>query len=157
MTAATARGTQSLQRDAATDQLTGRPCGEKLCIDGTHRARTLEDTLAWVTPQLARFGITRVANVTGLDHIGIPVVMVVRPNGKSLSVSQGKGLTMDAAKASGIMESIEAHHAENIDLPVRFETYRRLERTESVVDVTLLPQLQKSIRKNVERDFRSMF
>jgi len=51
-------------------------------------------------------GITRVANVTGLDHVGIPVVMACRPNARGLAVSQGKGLTLDAAKASAVMESI---------------------------------------------------
>jgi ribosomal protein S12 methylthiotransferase accessory factor YcaO len=35
--------------------------------------------------------ITRLANVTGLDTLGILVVMSVRPNSRSLSVSQGKG------------------------------------------------------------------
>ena len=39
-----------------------------------------------------RFGITRLADVTGLDRIGIPVWMAVRPNSKTLAVSQGKGL-----------------------------------------------------------------
>jgi YcaO-like protein with predicted kinase domain len=58
-------------------------------------------------------GITRVANVTGLDHIGVPTWMVVRPLAKSLTVSQGKGLTHPLAQASGLMESIEVYHAEN--------------------------------------------
>ena len=52
-------------------------------------------------PCSPRMGITRIANVTGLDRIGIPVVMVVRPNARSVAVSQGKGLTLAAAKASG--------------------------------------------------------
>ena len=53
-------------------------------------------------------GITRIANVTGLDRTGIPVVMVVRPNARSVAVSQGKGLTLAAAKASGVMEAAES-------------------------------------------------
>ena len=32
--------------------------------------------------------------------IGLPVVMVVRPNARSLSVAQGKGLDLHAAKVS---------------------------------------------------------
>jgi YcaO-like protein with predicted kinase domain len=61
-----------------------------------------------------QFGVTRVANVTGLDRIGIPVYNAIRPNSKSLSISQGKGITTDLAKISAIMETIELWHAENI-------------------------------------------
>lgn len=111
---------------------------------GTHRSRTLRETLDLVLPLLDRFGITRVADVTGLDHIGIPVVMVCRPNGKSLSVSQGKGLTMDAATASGVMESIETHHAENIQLPIRLDTHRKLRRVADVVDLDLIANVAHS-------------
>jgi ribosomal protein S12 methylthiotransferase accessory factor len=63
-------------------------------------------------------GITRVANVTGLDVLGIPVVAVMRPNSRSIAVAQGKGLDLDAAKASGLMESIENYHAERVRLPL---------------------------------------
>ena len=50
-----------------------------------------QETIQRVQGLFPVFGITRVANVTGLDHIGIPVVMVTRPNSRSISVSQGKG------------------------------------------------------------------
>ncbi|GAA4639133.1 YcaO-like family protein [Actinoallomurus vinaceus] len=59
------------------------------------------------------YGITRLADVTGLDIIGIPVVMAVRPLATTLSVSQGKGATLLLAKISGAMEAIELWHAEN--------------------------------------------
>lgn len=65
-----------------------------------------------VGPALASHGITRVADVTGLDRLGIPVVMVTRPNGRTLSVAQGKGITLDDARASGVMEAIETDVAE---------------------------------------------
>ena len=73
------------------------------------------------SPQM---GITRVANVTGLDRVGIPVVMVVRPNSRSVAVSQGKGLTVAAAKASGVMEAAELWHAEHITKPLKLASYR---------------------------------
>jgi ribosomal protein S12 methylthiotransferase accessory factor len=69
-----------------------------------------------------RFGITRVANITGLDVIGIPVFTAIRPCSRSLATSQGKGLDADAAKASALMESIETWHAEAIELPARWES-----------------------------------
>lgn len=66
------------------------------------------ETVARVRRFMPAFGITRIANVTGLDTIGIPVVMVCRPNSRSISVSQGKGPDLDAARASGLMESVES-------------------------------------------------
>jgi ribosomal protein S12 methylthiotransferase accessory factor len=65
-----------------------------------------------VLPNAARFGITRLADVTGLDTIGLPVVLCIRPNARHLSVSQGKGVDIDLATVSALMESIELHHAE---------------------------------------------
>jgi ribosomal protein S12 methylthiotransferase accessory factor len=59
-------------------------------------------------------GITRLADVTGLDRIGIPVWLAIRPNGRSLSGGQGKGATDLAAQASAVMESIETWHAERL-------------------------------------------
>lgn len=71
-------------------------------------------------------GITRLVDITGLDSIGIPVYMAVRPNSRTVSVSQGKGVTPALAKASAAMESIESYHAEIIDLPVIRSSYNEL-------------------------------
>ena len=59
-------------------------------------------------------GITRLGNITGLDRIGIPVAIAVRPNSRSVSVSQGKGLELPQAMASALMEACEGFHAEEI-------------------------------------------
>lgn len=87
-------------------------------------------------------GITRVADVTGLDTIGIPVVMVCRPNARSVSVSQGKGSTLASAQASGLMESIEGYHAEHIEMPLRLGSWHELSRSMLVAAVDLLPALK---------------
>jgi len=89
-------------------------------------------------------GITRVANVTGLDSIGVPVVMVCRPNSRSVAVTQGKGLDLPAAKASGLMESIEGYHAESITLPLRYCSLEEIGYSERVVDVAQLPTVSTS-------------
>jgi len=86
-------------------------------------------------------GITRISDVTGLDTLGIPVVMVCRPNARSLAVSQGKGLTLAAAKASGLMESVEAYHAERIQLPLKLSTFNALRFTHPMADITSLPRV----------------
>ena len=61
---------------------------------GSDRAVTPSETLIRFRPLAPQMGITRLGNVTGLDRIGIPVVVAVRPNSRSVSVSQGKGLDL---------------------------------------------------------------
>jgi ribosomal protein S12 methylthiotransferase accessory factor len=112
---------------------------------GTHRMIPPQETLERVTPLMPVMGITRIANVTGLDTIGIPVVMVSRPNSRSVSVSQGKGATLEAAKASGLMESVESYHAERISLPLMLGSYEDIRYTHKVVDVDRLPHLTDSL------------
>lgn len=108
--------------------------------NGTHRFIAPEETIERARPFLPVMGITRIANVTGLDSIGVPVVMVCRPNSWSLSVSQGKGLTLAAAKASGLFESIETYHAERVTLPLKLASLEDLRYTHRVVDVMQLPR-----------------
>lgn len=112
---------------------------------GTHRLVSPAHTLSRIKPLMPVMGITRIANVTGLDSIGIPVVMVTRPNSRSVSVSQGKGATLDAAKASGLMESVESYHAERISLPLILGSYEDIRYTRSVVEVERLPHLTDSL------------
>src|SRR5262245_34190876 len=90
-------------------------------------------------PLMKGIGITRIANVTGLDCVGIPVCLAVRPNSRSLSVAQGKGLTVDAAKASALMESIETWHAESLRVPLRRESASVPRREGSVLEPQKLP------------------
>ena len=116
----------------------------KVHTTGTHRIAAPEQTLARVAPFLPVMGITRVANVTGLDSVGIPVVMVTRPNSRSISVAQRKGVTLAAAKASGVMEAIESYHAERIALPLKYASYDEMRWTHRVVDVARLPRLSTS-------------
>src|SRR5918994_4946982 len=108
---------------------------------GTHRMVEPRSTFERVPPMRVRMGITRVANVTGLDRIGLPVVMVCRPNSRSIAVSQGKGLDLDAARASGLMESVETYHAERIDLPLKLASLQSLQERHPTVDVDALPRV----------------
>jgi YcaO-like protein with predicted kinase domain len=114
--------------------------GIKRFREGTHRTVSPDETVARLQPLLPALGITRVANVTGLDRIGVPVVMVCRPNSRSVAVSQGKGLTLAAAKASGLMEAAEGFHAERIEQPLRLGSRHELGRTLLLADVAGLPQ-----------------
>ncbi len=107
-----------------------RPLSEFLgrCVDPC-------DTVARAEKFFPVMGITRIANVTGLDTIGIPVVMVSRPNSRSLSVAQGKGLTLADARASGVMEAVETYHAERVERPLLYNSYNDLKGRHSILDI----------------------
>ena len=97
-------------------------------LGGTLRAVTPEQTLAKVEPLLwDTFGITRVANITGLDTIGIPTFLAIRPAAKLLTSAQGKGATTNLAKVSAIMEAIEGWHCENMAPPSLEGAYLQLQ------------------------------
>lgn len=85
----------------------------KWSLDGAQRACSLLETFARILPHFAELGITRVADITGLDRIGIPVALCIRPDSATLAVDSGKGATVDAAMASAAMEGIERVTAEN--------------------------------------------
>ena len=114
--------------------------GRKVYRDGTHRTEAPPRTLAHVKPHMAAMGITRIANLTGLDRLGIPVVGVFRPNSRSVAVAQGKGLHLDAAKASGLMEAVETFHAETVGATLT-ASLEALRRTDRVIDISRLPQI----------------
>jgi YcaO-like protein with predicted kinase domain len=115
----------------------------KRFLHGTARVTSPTDTLSRVRPHLDQLGVTRIANLTGLDRIGIPVVAAIRPNARSLSVSQGKGVTLDAAKASAVMEALELHHAEHIHVGLLYGSARELRR-HALVDTQRLPSVRRS-------------
>jgi len=83
-------------------------------LKGTVRARDPAETLRVIQPYIQKAGITRIANLTHLDCLGIPVFTCIRPLSKNLSTSQGKGITDDLAKCSAYMEAIEHYFSENI-------------------------------------------
>lgn len=69
-----------------------------------------------------RIGVTRLADLTALDIIGLPVTQAVRPASKSLSVSLGRGNTVASAKLSAFGEAFELYCAENADGAATFST-----------------------------------
>jgi YcaO-like protein with predicted kinase domain len=121
----------------------------KLHHEGTHRSRSPRATLEAYLPLAPTFGITRLANVTGLDYVGVPVYQCVRPNSRTLSVSQGKGIDLESAKASALMESIESWHAETMASSTRFESPELLASRAEIVD---LERLQRVSARRIERD-----
>ncbi|MGX6602225.1 YcaO-like family protein [Micromonosporaceae bacterium Da 78-11] len=84
----------------------------KLRLPGTNRAHPPAATQRMATRAAPQVGVTRVADITRLDTIGIPTYQAVRPLSRTLAVSQGKGVTAELAKLSAVMESIETWHVE---------------------------------------------
>lgn len=121
----------------------------KRFVDGTHRSRSPEQTLAEYLPRMKQFGITRLADITGLDVIGLPVFTAIRPNARSLATSQGKGVSAAAAKASALMESIEGWHAEHIDVPLVSDSLRRMRRKGPVLNVERLPRYGQAVPEHL--------
>jgi YcaO-like protein with predicted kinase domain len=108
--------------------------GVKRFRTGTHRTAHPRETFERLRHFMRAMEITRVAVITGLDRIGIPVAVAYRPNSRSLAVSQGKGLSVDAAKTSALMETIELLHAETIEQTLREGTQAQLWRECRVIE-----------------------
>jgi ribosomal protein S12 methylthiotransferase accessory factor len=125
------------RRNAKDQSLCGG--GHKAYREGTHRTEHPAATFARVRPHMSAMGITRIANLTGLDKLGIPVVGVFRPNSRSVSVAQGKGLHLDAAKASGLMEAVETFHAETVAVAATASA-EEISREGAVIDLARLPR-----------------
>lgn len=103
-------------------------------LGGTIREFSPQQTLEKLKPLLLdTFGITRVANVTGLDVLGIPVSICIRPNSKVLATSQGKGISRELADISAIMESIESWHAENLPAAEIVGSFNQIKNQHDVV------------------------
>lgn len=108
---------------------------EKRYYDGTHRMRAPAQTFEEYSRFMPEMGITRIANVTGLDRIGFPVYVAIRPNSRALATAQGKGETLEAARTSALMESIEGWHGERTDGTLCYASYTDLRRRTEVADI----------------------
>ena len=73
-------------------------------------------------------GITRVADITNLDRIGIPVFSSIRPMADrgAISVYNGKGATPTEARVSAMMEGLERYSAEVRDRELSLARYSSL-------------------------------
>jgi ribosomal protein S12 methylthiotransferase accessory factor len=81
-------------------------------------------------------GVTRVADITGLDRIGIPVHNAVVPRSNDiLSVYNGKGTTPVESKTSAVMEAAERYAAALPRRPVRVGAASDLSRHARVLDL----------------------
>jgi ribosomal protein S12 methylthiotransferase accessory factor len=81
---------------------------------GPHRTASARTAWARVRHAVHAIGITRLADVTGLDCVGLPTWSAVRPLADrfSVSVTCGKGLRPIDARIGAVMEAVEYWSAE---------------------------------------------
>ncbi|WP_214483792.1 YcaO-like family protein [Bacillus sp. SM2101] len=102
---------------------------------GTHRVMSPNETLEKIKDIVPKVGITRIADLTGLDRLGVPVFSATVPDDRcAISVNNGKGTTMEAAKVGAMMETIERFCAENVELPIITGTFDELSKDKHLLD-----------------------
>lgn len=103
-------------------------------VGGTQRTVSTEETLQRALPIARRLGVTRIADITGLDRVGIPTWSAVVPDSDDVfSVYSGKGMRALDAKAGALMEAIERQTALRTRLPVVEGSFLELSREREVV------------------------
>ena len=103
--------------------------------DGLDRVVSAAETLRRMAPIAASLGITRLADITGLDRIGIPAYSSVVPDSPDLlSVYSGKGTRPIDAKVGAMMEAVERQTAIRTRLPFAEASFAGLRHEESTLD-----------------------
>jgi ribosomal protein S12 methylthiotransferase accessory factor len=94
---------------------------EQPALDAAVRSTAQAKTYERVWPERNRMGITRVADLTDYDFVGIPVVSACRPrvDDAQVTATQGKGDTKLQAFVSALMEAVERYSAATAT-PARF-------------------------------------
>ncbi|WP_440946266.1 YcaO-related McrA-glycine thioamidation protein [Methanosarcina sp. T3] len=115
-------------------------------LEGTQRVYDEATTLENTKEQIKKIGVTRIADITNLDRLGIPIFSAIRPSAApgAISIYSGKGSTEQRARISAIMESFERCLAERpgvnanieggISAPALVESYVNAKENCSVLD-----------------------
>ena len=84
---------------------------------GTHRIIPPSQTIENNEDKCKIAGITRITEITHLDRIGLPIFSAIRPTSQegAISIYGGKGISVEHAKASAMMEGFERYSAEKQD------------------------------------------
>jgi ribosomal protein S12 methylthiotransferase accessory factor len=108
----------------------------KYSLSGVERTVRPSVTIRRARAVLDAVGVTKVADVTDLDRVGIPNFMTVRPRhgAHGISYYNGKGLTRADAHAGALMEAIERHAGESFDGQVVQSSFHYLRRQYPCVD-----------------------
>jgi ribosomal protein S12 methylthiotransferase accessory factor len=97
-------------------------------VDAGERSVLVAETYARVRSVARHVPISRVADLTPLDDLGLPAYSAVTPLARDLKVHNGKGATPEAARVSAMMEAIERVSAERTNAPTVVASYDELVR-----------------------------
>ena len=101
--------------------------GERLKVAGTSgRVVPLPETEKKLDRLLDLIPITRVADLTPLDPLGLPVFSAVTPLALDLTSHAGKGTSLAGARVSALMEAVERVSAERVSSPTVRASYEDL-------------------------------
>jgi YcaO-like protein with predicted kinase domain len=118
---------------------------QKYSDKGVERSIHPRVTIRNALQVVGKIGVTRVADVTGLDRLGIPNYMTVRPRdlGPGISYYNGKGTTAVDAHAGALMEAVERHGGEHCYYRIIVGPYSELKRRFACVDPeeVIVPQV----------------
>ena len=111
----------------------------KIATRFSERTVPAEETLSRARARAAAKGVTRLADITGLDRIGIPVFTAVVPKSDdSITVYNGKGCSPLDARTGALMESIERQTALDTDIEIVTGSYEQLhDRSQRAIDPDL--------------------
>src|SRR6202140_3431290 len=112
------------------------PRAVKYSSPGVERAVRPSAAIRRALAVLDAIGVTKVADLTDLDRVGIPNFMTVRPHdlGPGISYYNGKGTTRAAAYAGALMEAVERHAGERYDGPIISSSYYYLRGEHPCID-----------------------
>jgi ribosomal protein S12 methylthiotransferase accessory factor len=115
-------------------------------LEGTQRVYDEVTTLEKTKDQVKKIGVTRIADITNLDRLGIPIFSAIRPSAAkgAISIYSGKGSTEQRARISAVMESFErclaerpgvnANVAGTISAPALVDSYASARESQNVLD-----------------------
>src|SRR6266481_3315442 len=108
----------------------------KYSASGVERSVRPAATIRRARAVLDTIGVTKVADITDLDRVGIPNFVTVRPHdlGPGISYYNGKGTTREQALAGALMEAVERHAGERYDGPITTASHYNLRRRHACVD-----------------------
>jgi YcaO-like protein with predicted kinase domain len=116
-------------------------------VDGIDRVIPASETLLNISGTAESLGVTRLADITYLDRVGIPVFTAVVPKSDDIiSVYNGKGRRPIDAKVGALMEAIERQTALKARLPMVEGSFAKLSQSCNVLD-------PKSINQELSEDY----
>ena len=87
--------------------------------DNMQRERNTRQVLSLVQSLKSEIGVTRLADITHLDNIGIPVYCSYRPQGYVLQANAGKGFSDEEARSSALLKQSSQYDVKAARLKAR--------------------------------------